>query len=58
MYKEECSMSNCETCRDRDWCSSEEMDREVCPVKPSCYLCDCMSIYGCMRKEKEDETIN
>ena len=51
-------MSNCETCRDRDWCSSEEMDREVCPVKPSCYLCDCMSIYGCMRKEKEDETIN
>lgn len=26
-------MSNCETCRDRDWCSSEEMDQEKCPVR-------------------------
>lgn len=53
-------MSNCETCRDQDWCSSEEMDREECPVRSngSCPSCDCMSIYGCMRKEKEDEVIN
>ena len=26
-------MSNCEKCKDRDWCSSEEMDRNECPVK-------------------------
>lgn len=26
-------MYNCESCRDRDWCSSEEMDRYECPVK-------------------------
>ena len=26
-------MSNCETCRDKDWCSSEEMDRNECPVR-------------------------
>lgn len=26
-------MSNCETCKDKDWCSSEEMDQEECPVK-------------------------
>lgn len=26
-------MSNCETCKDRDWCSSEEMDRQGCLVK-------------------------
>ena len=37
-------MCNCETCRDRDWCSGEEMDREVCPVRSE--------------KEAEDETIN
>lgn len=46
--------NNCETCRDQDWCSSEEMDREECPVR-SCYSCDYMSIYGCRVKEKEKE---
>lgn len=27
-------MSKCETCRDKDWCSGEEMDQEECPVIP------------------------
>lgn len=26
-------MSKCETCKDRDWCSSEEMDQEECPMR-------------------------
>lgn len=26
-------MCKCETCRDKDWCSSEEMDRNECPVR-------------------------
>ena len=27
------AMCKCETCRDQDWCSSEEMDRNECPVR-------------------------
>lgn len=26
-------MSDCEKCRDFDWCSGEELDSEACPVR-------------------------
>ena len=26
-------MGECENCNNKDWCSSEEMDAESCPVK-------------------------
>lgn len=26
-------MCECENCNNKDWCSSEEMDAESCPVK-------------------------
>lgn len=50
-------MCKCETCKDQDWCSSEEMDREECPVRMSCHSChscDYMSIYGCTNGYKRD----
>lgn len=52
-------MSNCETCRDKDWCSSEEIDQEICPVRSEdkwkalsyyeCYCTKCHFYFDIMK---------